>query len=378
MVSVKSIKLDSVNNAKRVVLKVGSALIVDPTTGSIRESWFKSLVKDILFLLNKNKEILIVSSGAIALGKSELGLQNKSLKLSEKQAAAATGQILLAKAWKSIFEEIDIKCGQILVGHSDLETRRNAMNTRATLNTLLKLNVIPIINENDTVATLEIRYGDNDQLAARIAQLVEADVLILLSDIDGLYSHDPKNSPNAKFIEEITNISSDIESMAKNTKSNIASGGMITKIKAAKIATAAGCNLIIAHGKNTNSLLELINGGKHSIFKANLSPLNAKKKWILSKRDKLKFVKIDNGAEKALNLGKSLLAAGIKSNSNSFYRGEIVDILSNNDTFLGCGIIAYDSDEIEMIKGKKSTEIKKALGYKGRDEAIHRNDMVIN
>ena len=378
MVSVKSIKLDSVNNAKRVVLKVGSALIVDPTTGSIRESWFKSLVKDILFLLNKNKEILIVSSGAIALGKSELGLQNKSLKLSEKQAAAATGQILLAKAWKSIFEEIDIKCGQILVGHSDLETRRNAMNTRATLDTLLKLNVIPIINENDTVATLEIRYGDNDQLAARIAQLVEADVLILLSDIDGLYSHDPKNSPNAKFIEEITNISSDIESMAKNTKSNIASGGMITKIKAAKIATAAGCDLIIAHGKNTNSLLELINGGKHSIFRANLSPLNAKKKWILSKRDKLKFVKIDNGAEKALNLGKSLLAAGIKSNSNSFYRGEIVDILSNNDTFLGCGIIAYDSDEIEMIKGKKSTEIKKALGYKGRDEAIHRNDMVIN
>ena len=378
MVSVKSIKLDSVNNAKRVVLKVGSALIVDPTTGSIRESWFKSLVKDILFLLNKNKEILIVSSGAIALGKSELGLQNKSLKLSEKQAAAATGQILLAKAWKSIFEEIDIKCGQILVGHSDLETRRNAMNTRATLNTLLKLNVIPIINENDTVATLEIRYGDNDQLAARIAQLVEADVLILLSDIDGLYSHDPKNSPNAKFIEEITHISSDIESMAKNTKSNIASGGMITKIKAAKIATAAGCDLIIAHGKNTNSLLELINGGKHSIFRANLSPLNAKKKWILSKRDKLKFVKIDNGAENALNLGKSLLAAGIKSNSNSFHRGEIVDILSNNDTFLGCGIIAYDSDEIEMIKGKKSTEIKKALGYKGRDEAIHRNDMVIN
>ena len=378
MVSVKSIKLDSVNNAKRVVLKVGSALIVDPKTGSIKESWVKSLVKDILFLLNKNKEILIVSSGAIALGKSELGLQNKSLKLSEKQAAAATGQILLAKAWRSIFEEIDIKCGQILVGHSDLETRRNAMNTRATLNTLLKLNVIPIINENDTVATLEIRYGDNDQLAARIAQLVEADVLILLSDIDGLYSHDPKNSPNAKFIEEITNISSDIESMAKNTKSNIASGGMITKIKAAKIATAAGCNLIIAHGKNTNSLLELINGGKHSIFKANLSPLNAKKKWILSKRDKLKFVKIDNGAENALNLGKSLLAAGIKSNSNSFHRGEIVDILSNNDTFLGCGIIAYDSDEIEMIKGKKSTEIKKALGYKGRDEAIHRNDMVIN
>ena len=377
MVSIKSIQLDSINNAKRIVLKVGSALIVNPKTGNINESWVKSLVQDILFLLKNNKEILIVSSGAIALGKSELNLQNKSLKLSEKQAAAATGQILLAKAWKSIFEKVNIKCGQILVGHSDLETRRNAMNTRATLNTLLKLKVIPIINENDTVATREIRYGDNDQLAARIAQLAEADLLVLLSDIDGLYSADPKISPKAKFIREINDISSEIENMAKNTKSNIASGGMITKIKAAKIATAGGCNLIIAHGKNKNSLLKLINGGKHSIFKANLSPINAKKKWILSKRNKSKFVKIDSGAENALISGKSLLTAGIISNSQTFNRGEIVDILSKNDKLLGCGIIAYDSDEIEIISGKKSTEIKKVLGYKGRDEAIHRNDMVI-
>ena len=370
MVSIKSIQLDSINNAKRIVLKVGSALIVNPKTGNINESWVKSLVQDILFLLKNNKEILIVSSGAIALGKSELNLQNKSLKLSEKQAAAATGQILLAKAWKSIFEKVNIKCGQILVSHSDLETRRNAMNTRATLNTLLKLKVIPIINENDTVATREIRYGDNDQLA-------EANLLVLLSDIDGLYSADPKISPKAKFIREIDDISSEIENMAKNTKSNIASGGMITKIKAAKIATAGGCNLIIAHGKNKNSLLKLINGGKHSIFKANLSPINAKKKWILSKRNKSKFVKIDSGAENALISGKSLLTAGIISNSLTFNRGEIVDILSKNDKLLGCGIIAYDSDEIEIISGKKSTEIKKVLGYKGRDEAIHRNDMVI-
>ena len=378
MVSLKSIKLDSINNAKRIVLKVGSALIVNPKTGKINASWVQSLVKDILFLLNKDKEILIVSSGAIALGKSELNLQNKSLKLSEKQATAATGQILLAKAWKSIFEEVNIKCGQILVGHSDLETRRNAMNTRATMNTLLKLNVIPIINENDTVATLEIRYGDNDQLAARVSQLAEADVLILLSDIDGLYSEDPKNSPEAKFIKEINNITSEIENMAKNTQSDIASGGMITKIKAAKIATTAGCDVIIAHGKNKNSLLKLISGGKHSIFKANMSPYNAKKKWILSKRNKLKFVKIDRGAENALISGKSLLAAGIESSSNSFNRGEIVDILSKTDKLLGCGIIAYDSEEINIIAGKKSTEIKEALGYKGRDEAIHRNDMVIN
>jgi glutamate 5-kinase len=378
MVSVKVIKLDSINNARRIVLKVGSSLIVNPKTGNINESWLESLIQDILFLINKNKEILIVSSGAIALGKSELNFQNKSLKLSEKQAAAATGQILLAKAWKSIFEKINIKCGQILVSHSDLETRRNAMNTRATLNTLINLKAIPIINENDTVATLEIRYGDNDQLAARIAQLVAADVIILLSDIDGLYSEDPKTSNNAIFMEEITNISKNIEYMAKNTKSSIASGGMITKIKAAKIATSAGCNLIIAHGKNNNSLMKLIMGGKHSIFKANLSPLNAKKKWILSKRDKLKFVNIDKGAESALISGKSLLTAGIQSSSKSFHKGEIIDILSRDNTFLGCGIIAYDADEIELIAGKKSSEIKDVLGYKGKDEAIHRNDMVIN
>ena len=284
MVSIDSINNEYVNKAKRIVLKVGSSLIVNPTTGNINSTWVENLANDILFLLNKNKEVLIVSSGAIALGKTELNLQNRSLILSEKQAAAATGQIVLAKAWKSVFERIEIKCAQILVGHSDLETRRTAMNTRATLNTLLKLKVIPIINENDTVATLEIRYGDNDQLAARISQLVEADVLVLLSDIDGLYSKDPKSSKNAKFIAEIDFISKDIEAMAKNTASNIASGGMITKIKAAKISTAAGCNLIIAHGQNNNSLLKLINGGKHSVFKSSLTPLSAKKKWILSKK----------------------------------------------------------------------------------------------
>ena len=378
MVSIKSINLESINKANRIVLKVGSSLIVNPNTGYINNSWVENLAQDILFLLSKNKEILIVSSGAVALGKTELNLQNKSLKLSEKQAAAAAGQIVLAKSWKNVFEKNQVKCGQILVSHNDLETRKNAMNTKATLNTLLKLKVIPIINENDTVATLEIRYGDNDQLAARISQLVEADVLILLSDIDGLYSEDPKSSKKVEFIAEIDNISKNIEDMAKNTKSNIASGGMITKIKAAKIATAAGCNVIIAHGQDKNSLLKLIMGGKHSIFKANLTPLSAKKKLILSKRNNLKFIIIDKGAEKALLSGKSLLAAGIKASSRSFNRGEIIDILSINDKLLGCGIIAYDSKEIKMITGKQSKDIKKLLGYKLRDEAIHRNDMVIN
>ena len=378
MVSLKSINIKSIDKAKRIVLKVGSSLIVNPKTGYINSAWLENLAQDILFLLSKNKEILIVSSGAIALGKIELNLQNKALKLSEKQAAAAAGQIVLAKAWKNVFEKMQIKCGQILVGHSDLETRRNAMNTRATLNTLIKLKVIPIINENDTVATLEIRYGDNDQLAARIAQLAEADVLILLSDIDGLYSKDPKSSKKAKFIAEVNNISKNIEDMAKNTKSDIASGGMITKIKAAKISTTAGCHLIIARGQDNNSLLKLFMGGKHTIFKANLTPLSAKKKWILRERNKLKFIIIDKDAEKALVSQKNLLASGIKSSSNSYDRGEIIDILSINKKLLGCGIIAYDAKEIKIIKGKKSKDIEKLLGYKGRDEAINKNDMIIN
>ena len=378
MVSLKSINIKSIDKAKRIVLKVGSSLIVNPNTGYINSAWLENLAQDILFLLSKNKEILIVSSGAIALGKIELNLQNKALKLSEKQAAAAAGQIVLAKAWKNVFEKMQIKCGQILVGHSDLETRRNAMNTRATLNTLIKLKVIPIINENDTVATLEIRYGDNDQLAARIAQLAEADVLILLSDIDGLYSKDPKSSKKAKFIAEVKNISKNIEDMAKNTKSDIASGGMITKIKAAKISTTAGCHLIIARGQDNNSLLKLFMGGKHTIFKANLTPLSAKKKWILRERNKLKFIIIDKDAEKALVSQKNLLASGIKSSSNSYDRGEIIDILSINKKLLGCGIIAYDAKEIKIIKGKKSKDIEKLLGYKGRDEAINKNDMIIN
>ena len=378
MVSLKSINIKSIDKAKRIVLKVGSSLIVNPNTGYINSAWLENLAQDILFLLSKNKEILIVSSGAIALGKIELNLQNKALKLAEKQAAAAAGQIVLAKAWKNVFEKMQIKCGQILVGHSDLETRRNAMNTRATLNTLIKLKVIPIINENDTVATLEIRYGDNDQLAARIAQLAEADVLILLSDIDGLYSKDPKSSKKAKFIAEVNNISKNIEDMAKNTKSNIASGGMITKIKAAKISTTAGCHLIIARGQDNNSLLKLFMGGKHTIFKANLTPLSAKKKWILRERNKLKFIIIDKDAEKALVSQKNLLASGIKSSSNSYDRGEIIDILSIDKKLLGCGIIAYDAKEIKIIKGKKSKDIEKLLGYKGRDEAINKNDMIIN
>jgi len=378
MASRKPIKLDAINNAKRIVLKVGSSLLINNISGKINTAWIKSLAENIAFLKTNKKEILIVSSGAIALGKNELKIKSKSLKLNEKQAAAAAGQIVLAKAWKNTFEKLNIKCGQILVSHSDLEIRKNAMNTRTTLNTLIDLNTIPIINENDTVATREIRYGDNDQLAARIAHLLEADVLILLSDIDGLYSKDPRNNKNAKFISEVNNITKKIESMGKNTKSNISSGGMTTKIKAAKIATAGGCNLIISDGQKVNSLMKLINGYNHTIFRANLSPKSARKKWILSKRNRLKFIIIDDGAKNALNSGKSLLSAGIIKASNNFNRGETVNIISKSKKILGCGIIGYDSNEINIISGNQSNNIEKLLGYKGRDEAIHRDDMVID
>tara|TARA_B100000686_G_scaffold265830_1_gene280409 strand:- start:21990 stop:23126 length:1137 start_codon:yes stop_codon:yes gene_type:complete len=378
MATRKSIKLDSINNAKRIVLKVGSSLLINSKSGKINTSWIKSLAENISFLISNKKEILIVSSGAIALGKNELRLKNKSLKLNEKQAAAAAGQIVLAKAWKNTFEKLNINCGQILVSHSDLEIRKNAMNTRTTLNTLIELNTIPIINENDTVATREIRYGDNDQLAARIAHLLEADVLILLSDIDGLYSKDPYSNKNAKFISKVNFITKEIENMGKNTKSNISSGGMITKIKAAKIATAGGCNLIISDGQKVNSLMKLINGGNHTIFRANLSPKSARKKWILSKRNRLKFIIIDDGAKNALNSGKSLLSAGIIKASNNFKRGETVNIISKSKKILGCGIIGYNSKEINIISGKQSKNIEKLIGYKGRDEAIHRDDMVID
>ena len=377
MASRKSVKLDIINNANRIVIKVGSSLLIKNKNGSINKPWMKSFADDISFLIKSKKEILIVSSGAIALGKSELKIYN-SLKLNEKQAAASVGQIVLAKAWKDIFEKLNLKCGQILVTHSDLETRKNAMNVRATLNTLLDLNTIPIINENDTVATKEIRYGDNDQLAARIAHFLEADVLILLSDIEGLYSKDPRKNKDANFIPEVKNITKNIENMGKNTKSNISSGGMITKIKAAKIANAGGCSLIISDGRNKNSLLKLINGGIHTIFAANLTPKSARKKWILSKRNRLKYIIIDDGAKNALKSGKSLLSAGILHSSNNFDRGETINIISKSKKLLGCGIIAYNSEEINIISGKKSQNIEKLLGYKGRDEAIHRDDMIID
>lgn len=378
MASLKTIKNDAILHAKRIVIKIGSSLIINNKTGNLDNQWMDALAENIDFLIKNKKELLVVTSGAIALGKNELNLNKQSLKLHEKQACAATGQILLAKGWKEVFEKLGLKCAQILVGHSDLETRRSAMNARITLNTLLKLETIPVINENDTIATIEIRYGDNDQLAGRIAHLVGADLVILLSDIDGLYSSDPNRSDKAEFISEVNEINEDIEQMAKNTKSLIASGGMTTKIKAAKIALSGGCSLIISKGSKVGGLLKLIEGGKCTLFKATESPQNARKKWITSHRNKDKNIIIDGGAAKALRSGNSLLPAGVINSSKNFKRGETIEIISENKNIIGCGISAYDSDEIKQIAGNNSKKIIELLGYKGRDEIIHHDDMVID
>ena len=378
MASLKTIKNKSIKDAKRIVIKIGSSLIINNKTRNLNYQWMKSLAENIDFLIKNKKEVLIVTSGAIALGKNELNLNKQSLKLHEKQACAATGQILLAKGWKEVFEKLSLKCAQILVGHSDLETRRSAMNARVTLNTLLKLNTIPVINENDTVATIEIRYGDNDQLAGRVAHLVGADLVILLSDVEGLYTGDPKRNKKVKFISKVEEISEEIEKMAKNTKSFMASGGMATKIKAAKIALSGGCNLIISEGSQTGGLLRLIEGGKCTLFKAKENPQSARKKWISSNRNKSKNIVIDNGAESALISGNSLLPAGIIRSSENFKRGETIEIVSENKKIIGCGIVAYDSEEVKQIAGKKSKKIIELLGYKGRNEVIHYDDMVLD
>lgn len=378
MASIKTIKNDAILSAKRIVIKIGSSLIINNKKGNLNTNWMNALAENVNFLIQNKKEILIVTSGAIALGKNELSLTKHSLKLHEKQACAATGQILLAKGWKEVFDKLGLKCAQILVGHSDLETRRSAMNARTTLKTLLKLNTIPVINENDTVATIEIRYGDNDQLASRIAHLVEADLVILLSDVDGFYTSDPRRNNKAEFVHKIKDITEKIEKMAENTKSFMASGGMTTKIKAAKIAASSGSNLIISKGTSIGGLLKLIEGGKCTLFEAQENPQSARKKWIASQRNRDKIITIDDGAEKAIRAGNSLLPAGVKYSSKNFKRGETIEIVSENKKTIGCGICAYDSQEIKQIAGNNSKKIIELLGYKGRDEIIHHDDMVID
>ena len=361
---------------RRIVVKIGSALLVDRASG-LKKDWLHSVCADIARLRAENVDVLVVSSGAIALGRTVLDLAPGALKLEESQAAAAVGQIALARAWSESLSRDKIVAGQILLTLGDTEERRRYLNARATINQLLKLGAVPIINENDTVATSEIRYGDNDRLAARVATMTGADLLILLSDIDGLYTAPPHLDPKAEFLPVIPAITPDIEAMAGGAASELSRGGMRTKIDAGKIATGAGCGMIIASGKTQNPLQAIETGARSSWFAPSGTPVTARKTWIAGQLQPAGELTVDAGAEQALARGKSLLPAGVRSVSGSFSRGDTVAIIGAEGREIARGLVSYDAEEARQIAGRKSAEIEEILGYAGRAAMVHRDDLVV-
>ena len=364
-------------NARRIVVKVGSSLLVERSTGQVYQRWLQTLAADIKSLRDRGKDVLLVSSGAIALGRRQLGLPAGKLKLEESQAAAAVGQIHLAHAWKEALEQHQLTVAQILLTFGDTEERRRYLNARNTLHTLLKLGSIPVINENDTVATAEIRYGDNDRLAARVAQMTGADSLLLLSDVDGLYTADPGKDSNAQFIPEVHGISAAIEAMAGGVSSDVGAGGMATKIAAAKIAVAAGCHMCVSLGKELHPLQRLEQGARCTWFYPDENPATVRKQWIAGSLKPAGELHIDAGALAALTHGKSLLPAGVTAVAGHFERGDAVIVRSVDGAEIARGLCAYSSDDAERIRGRQSNDIEALLGYRGRDEIIHRDDLVI-
>ncbi len=364
--------------AKRVVIKIGSSLLVDSASGQLRRDWLAALGQDIAQMRRRGQEVLIVSSGSIAMGRHVLGLKNNPLRLEESQAAAATGQIQLAHAYQEILGLEKIQVAQILLTPGDTEERRRYLNARSTITTLLSLGALPVVNENDTVATSEIRYGDNDRLAARVAQMISADCLVLLSDVDGLYSADPKGDADAKFIHEVKDLDNEILAMASKTKTDVGRGGMETKLKAAQIAMAAGCNMFITSGTVMHPLKALEDGALSTCFIAHDSPRKARKKWIAASLSSRGQLMIDKGAEKALKSGKSLLPAGVSKVEGPFERGDLETVVNMGGEELGRGLVAYSSDDAQCIIGHKSSEIAEILGYSGRDEMIHRDELALN
>ncbi len=371
------LKKNALEKASRMVIKIGSNLVTNNRNDLINKDILNNIAEEINSLHIKKKEVMLVSSGAVSLGRKALNLKSIALSIEEKQAAASIGQIILINAWKDSFDKFNIHCGQILLSHRDAELRINALNARNTLEELIKYKSIPIINENDTVATQELKYGDNDQLAARVAQISSANLLILLSDVDGLYSSNPINNPSAILIEKIEKITEKIESIADDTHSEIAVGGMKTKIKAAKIAMAAGCNMIITNGNIKYSISKVLNGGKSTWFIANANPKNARKKWISSQLEVSGNIIVDEGAKKALQKGASLLPAGVLSVDGNFEKGDSVNVFNKNGEIICVGLSSYPSSDIKKIIGQKSSEFKKLIGYHARDVIIHRDDLVL-
>jgi glutamate 5-kinase len=362
---------------RRIVVKVGSSLLIDSEAGEVRAAWLSALAADIAGLHGEGRDVLIVSSGSIALGRSRLKLPRGTLKLEESQAAAAVGQIALARIWSKVLADHGIGAGQVLVTLQDTEERRRYLNARSTIAKLLEWRAVPVINENDTVATNEIRYGDNDRLAARVATMASADLLILLSDIDGLYDAPPHLNPDAKLIPVVKRVTADIEAMAGSAASELSRGGMHTKIEAAKIATTSGTHMLIASGKIDHPLQAIIDGGRCTWFLTSANPVTARKRWIAGSLEPKGTLTIDAGAVVALRAGKSLLPAGVIRVDGRFARGDAVIVRGPNTHEIGRGLVAYDADDAEKIRGRSSSDAAQILGISGRAEMIHRDDLVV-
>lgn len=364
-------------NFRRIVVKVGSSLLIDAAAGEVKAAWLAALAADIAKLHGEGKDVLVVSSGSIALGRSRLKLPSGALKLEESQAAAAVGQIALARIWSEVLGHHGIGAGQILVTLQDTEERRRYLNARSTITKLLEWRAVPIINENDTVATNEIRYGDNDRLAARVATMTSSDLLILLSDIDGLYDAPPGANPHAKLIPVVEAVTADIEAMAGAAESELSRGGMRTKIEAAKIATSSGTHMLIASGKIDHPLQAISNGGRCTWFLTPANPVTARKRWIAGSLEPKGVLTIDAGAVNALYAGKSLLPAGVIRIEGEFARGDAVVVRGPDGHEIGRGLVAYDANNAGKIKGHSSSDAARILKVDGRAEMIHRDDLVV-
>ncbi|MDC0343640.1 MAG: glutamate 5-kinase [Aestuariivita sp.] len=363
-------------DARRLVVKIGSALLVDRTTGDLKQDWLHALAEDVAEIKARGADVILVSSGSIALGRGVLGLGRSELALEQSQAAAAVGQIRLARAYEEALAPHNLLTAQILVTLEDSRDRRRYLNQRATMETLLSLGAIPIVNENDTVATDEIRYGDNDRLAAQVAVTIGADQLILLSDVDGFYSANPGQDPTATRFDVIDEITSEIEDMAGDAGSGLSKGGMKTKLMAAKTAVAAGCAMAITEGSRNNPLKSLENGAPATWFTPQIDPQAARKRWIAAMKPTGEIT-VDSGAARALKSGKSLLPAGVHAVSGTFGRGDAVAIKDAENHTLGQGLSRYTAQEAHAIKGRQSAEIEAILGYPGRAALIHRDDMAL-
>ncbi|MFL5335940.1 MAG: glutamate 5-kinase [Geminicoccaceae bacterium] len=362
--------------ARRLVVKVGSSLLVDPD-GKVRAAWLDGLARDVARLRARAQQVAIVTSGAIALGRATLRLPQRPLRLEEKQAAAAAGQILLARAWQESLARVRLETAQILITLEDTEARRRYLNARATIETLLKLGVVPVVNENDTVATSEIRFGDNDRLSARVAVMALAETLVLLSDIDGLYTADPRQDQEARHLAVVEAITPEIEAMAGGSGSLVGTGGMVSKLLAARIATASGCAVVLAHGQTEQPLGAVEAGARCTLFTPTTSPRRARKDWIAASLAVVGSLRIDAGAVAALRRGSSLLPAGVTTVEGSFERGDAVLVRGPDDTPIAKGLAAFDAADAKALLGRRTDEIEAVLGYRGRSEMVHRDDLVL-